>query len=257
MIPGMHLPTRLQPIPHPDAACWLVAMACCMAVVLSSCASIPKQAAIPASRQPTPTLDPALPGPIPAGPLDWAGPRIAGPGLPAKATQADKGALVYWQICMACHGDQGQGLTLEWRQAWGVKEQNCWQSRCHAANHPPQGFTFPHTVPAVMGAASLARYETGRDLYDHISQSMPWWSPGSLTQPQALAVTAFLLREKGVLPKGVTLDSGTLPIVDLARPALETAPQKPLVAALTGAVILAALALGGRLLWPWRAKRRK
>jgi hypothetical protein len=233
-------------------------MACYLAVALPACSPAPRQAAVsPAGALPTATLDPALPGPIATGRLDWADPRIGGPGLPANATQADKAALVYWQVCMACHGDRGQGLTLEWRQAWGVKEQNCWQSRCHAANHPPQGFILPHIIPAVMGAPSLTRFQSGQALYDKISQSMPWWSPGYLTTPQALAVTAFLLREKGVLPQDVTVDDGTLPIIDLSRPAPETRPQKPLVVGLTIAIALAAIGLAVRLLRPpWTGWRK-
>lgn len=67
--------------------------------------------------------------------------RLSAPPVSDNPTQLECGAYHYAQVCMACHGDKGQGLTEEWRAAWGEKEQNCWQSKCHAGNHPPEGFS--------------------------------------------------------------------------------------------------------------------
>ncbi len=136
--------------------------------------------------------------------------RLAQPTLvaPQKPIQLDQGALTYWGICMACHGDRGQGLTDEWRAVFG-QDQNCWASKCHASNHPPQGFVIPRTpgVPAVAGLAALARFDTAQELYDYILVSMPWWKPNSLTPEKAWAVTAYTLKMKGTLPQGIVLDA--------------------------------------------------
>src|SRR5512134_251602 len=68
--------------------------------------------------------------------------------LPPDATQLDYGQEIYRLVCSACHGDVGQGLTPEWRSTWAPEDQNCWKSKCHGQNHPPDGFTFP-VAPAI------------------------------------------------------------------------------------------------------------
>lgn len=124
--------------------------------------------------------------------------RLAPPPMPDNPTQADHGAQTYYQICMACHGDRGQGLTDEWRSAWAPGDQNCWQSRCHAANHPPQGFDLPHFAPPVIGAGTLARFETAGNLNEFICERMPWQAPSTLDERECWQLTAFLLRANGI-----------------------------------------------------------
>ena len=136
--------------------------------------------------------------------------RLAKPALTASesASQVGQGALLYWGVCMACHGDRGQGLTTEWRAVFG-EDQNCWTSKCHAANHPPDGFTIPrdNLPPAVTGPGTLARFNTAQELYDYLVVSMPWWKPGSLSSQQGWEATAYILKLNGALPQGVTLDA--------------------------------------------------
>jgi quinol-cytochrome oxidoreductase complex cytochrome b subunit len=136
--------------------------------------------------------------------------RLARPILssPQNPTQLDQGSLVYWGICLTCHGDRGQGLTDEWRAVFGA-DQNCWTSKCHAPNHPPDGFAIPRNLlpPAIKGFGTLTRFNTAQELYDYIVVSMPWWNPNSLTTDQAWAVTAYLLKINGTLPQGVVLNS--------------------------------------------------
>jgi quinol-cytochrome oxidoreductase complex cytochrome b subunit len=131
------------------------------------------------------------------------------PELPANPLLADKGAIPFWGICMACHGDKGQGLTDEWRERGFGEDMNCWKSRCHASNHPPEGFVFPHVVPAVIGPGTLKRFTTALELQQYILKTMPWWNPGSLSVEDSWALTAFLLRENGVLPRNTELDTQT------------------------------------------------
>jgi quinol-cytochrome oxidoreductase complex cytochrome b subunit/mono/diheme cytochrome c family protein len=144
--------------------------------------------------------------------------RLAKPMLsaPQDPTQLDQGALVYWGVCMACHGDHGEGLTNEWRAVYG-EDQNCWASRCHTANHPPDGFIIPRdNLPhAVTGPGNLTNYNTAQNLYDYIVVTMPWWKPGSLTPNKAWAVTAYILKLNGSLPQGIVLnatDASAIPV---------------------------------------------
>lgn len=128
------------------------------------------------------------------------------PELPDDATQADVGAEVYRLVCEACHGDRRQGLTDEWRATWSPDTQNCWQSKCHAGNHPPEGFDLPRYVPPLGGPDALARFETAFDLQEYIHNNMPWHNPGSLTTEQYWQVTAFLIREQGIAPMTAPID---------------------------------------------------
>lgn len=124
--------------------------------------------------------------------------RLAPPAMPTDPTQADLGAEVYYQNCMSCHGDRGQGLTDEWRSAWSEGDQNCWQAKCHGASHPPSGFELVRYVPPVIGEGLLARFQNADRLHGYISARMPWENPGRLTEDEYWQVTAFLIRANGL-----------------------------------------------------------
>jgi mono/diheme cytochrome c family protein len=113
--------------------------------------------------------------------------------LRAQAELEKDGHDLYQFWCSTCHGDRGQGLTDEWRAIWPEDKQNCWQSKCHASNYPPDGFTFPKFVPAVIGESALERYATSLELYTYIQAAMPYWAPGSLSEEEYWAITAFLV----------------------------------------------------------------
>ncbi len=118
--------------------------------------------------------------------------------MPDTATQVDYGAEIYRVVCRDCHGDRGQGLTDEWRATWAPEDQNCWQSRCHAGNHPPEGFILPKYVPPLLGPGSLANHESALDLYNYMRLRMPWHTPGSLQDWEYMQLTAFLVTERGL-----------------------------------------------------------
>lgn len=124
--------------------------------------------------------------------------RLAPPTMPANPTQADEGAQVYYLNCMSCHGDRGQGLTDEWRAVYPEEDQNCWQSKCHGPNHPPDGFELVRFVPPVFGEGLLARFQNAAGLQRFIGTRMPWQKPGSLTEDEYWQVTAFLARVNGL-----------------------------------------------------------
>lgn len=178
----------------------------------------------------------AAPTPLPMPPID----QPYGPALPPAPRQADYGAVTYWQVCMACHGDGGQGLTEEWRARLGKEDMNCWQSKCHAANHPPQGFELPHTIPPVVGAEALASHSNALVLYEVIASTMPWWNPGSLTDEEAWNLTAYLLSARGALPRNAILDASSASVFPVHPPARENERANALL--LAGLLIGAALA---------------
>lgn len=123
--------------------------------------------------------------------------RLAKPTMPASPSQADQGAQDYWLYCLPCHGDRGQGLTLEFRETYPPDEVNCWQSGCHGKRPYENGFTLPPNIPAVIGENSLQKFPNAAILQSYIFAAMPYWNPGSLKQEEVWRITAFLLRENG------------------------------------------------------------
>ncbi len=174
-----------------------------LVAVLAACSSPARPLpASPALPTPTPRH---MPAPVPT---DWLLVNV-----PANAPQAQYGAEVYRLVCQDCHGDKGQGLTPEWRATWAPQDQNCWQSKCHAANHPPEGFILP-VAPAIVGKVALARFSTAADLHDFIQAEMPWYRPGSLETRDAWAVTAHVLVMNQIDP-GSLLDAQTASQISL------------------------------------------
>jgi hypothetical protein len=159
-------------------------------------------------------------------------------------TQVSQGSYVYYMVCMACHGDKGQGLTDEWRGALDEPDQNCWQSKCHHSNYPPGGFVFPKFVPAVAGPIMIARFQTGQDLYEYIKENMPYQAPGSLDDAEYWQLTAFLLQLNGIDPGREPLDAGRAAQVYLRDPPTPT-PLPPFAAARAS--------LAGLRAWGWLA----
>ena len=176
-------------------------------------------AAPPATQTPTATPTPSMMSPD----KGWL--RV--PELPEGATQADYGAEVYRLVCEACHGDDRRGLTPEWIAKWPESQQNCWDSKCHAPNHPPDGFDLPRYVPPLGGENALRRFPTALDLYDYMSKRMPWHNPGSLTENQYWQLTAFLIREQEIAPMTSPLTSQRAGQLRLNPDAASTAQPEP------------------------------
>ena len=135
--------------------------------------------------------------------------------------QLTRGAQMFQRRCEPCHGDVGQGLA-KWRLTWAPEDQNCAQTKCHGLSHPPDGFYMPVDAPAIIGANTLTRFQKARDLYAYIRHAMPFDKPGELTADEYWAVTAFLLQQHQVLPKGVEVSAANAASLSLAA-----APAEP------------------------------
>jgi mono/diheme cytochrome c family protein len=134
----------------------------------------------------------------PAVPIQDDGHGLIMPDFGPDATHLDYGEEVYRLVCKACHGDKGQGLTPDWIAQWAPEDQNCWQTKCHAANHPPEGFILPTYVPPSAGPQFIARWQNGRQLHDYIRTAMPWHAPGTLEDDEYWQATAWVLALNGV-----------------------------------------------------------
>lgn len=167
---------------------------CLLLILWANNATLQASAANP----PDPTVEvtpvPTVAGATPVPTVD----RLAAPPTVENPTQADEGAQLYWLNCQPCHGDRGQGLTDEWRAQYPPEDQNCWESGCHGERPYERGFTLPTRVPPVVGPGSLERFQTAGQVVAYIQSAMPYQAPGSLSQEEYLAITAFLAREHGV-----------------------------------------------------------
>ncbi len=132
--------------------------------------------------------------------------RLAPPPLSDPPTLVELGHTQYYLYCMVCHGDRGQGLTAEWRNAGDPADANCWQSRCHASNHPPDGFELPRYAPPLIGDYALARFATIGDLHQYIQLAMPWHMPGFLEDEQYRRIAVYLADANGATGLNSGLD---------------------------------------------------
>lgn len=180
--------------------------------------------------------------------------RLAPPPMSDPPTQVEQGQHVYYLSCMVCHGDRGQGLTEEWRGALDPADQNCWQSKCHAANHPPEGFELPRYAPAIIGAGRLAHYQTAAGLYEYIRSRMPWQAPGILSDEAYWQLTAYLVEANGISLEGAMLGPRDAARVRLDRrgdhapPEVDRGGPTALLPAAVVALLLAGAALARRRL---------
>ena len=150
--------------------------------------------------------------------------RLAQPPTVYPPMQADLGQQTYYLVCMTCHGDRGQGLTDEFRALIGTPESNCWQSHCHASNHPREGFVFPHEVPPVVSDVIREQFTTALQLHNFIAAKMPYQAPGSLSSSDYWNLTAYLLRANGVMVNVAFLDEQTAASIILAKPTAQPTP---------------------------------
>jgi mono/diheme cytochrome c family protein len=120
------------------------------------------------------------------------------------------GRRTYTQWCATCHGDRGQGLAL-WRSAWNEADQNCTRSGCHGVRHALDGFTMLAVPPALIGPDTLAKFTSALQLYGFIRAAMPFQAPGSLSDTEYWAVTAFLADQHGADAGGQALNEHTAP----------------------------------------------
>ncbi len=155
------------------------------------------------------------------------------PTLPAKPSQADYGAQVFWSYCMPCHGDQGQGLTEEFRQTYPPDHQDCWKSGCHGPRPYTNGFILPTLVPRLIGQGALDHFPNAAALYGFISTAMPFQRPGSLTGAQYYQLVAFLVRQNGLWSGTTPIDASNAasilisPAAGTSSPPAASAPIQP------------------------------
>ncbi|MFK8068584.1 MAG: c-type cytochrome [Gammaproteobacteria bacterium] len=115
-----------------------------------------------------------------------------GQGLPVGKGSVEEGEDLYKIQCAICHGPGAVGGTAE-ELAGGE-----------------QGLTgeYPDKIVGVY-------WPYATTLYDFIKRSMPLNAPGSLSDDQTYALTAYLLHLNNIVDEDVILSNETLPEVEM------------------------------------------
>ena len=115
-----------------------------------------------------------------------------GEGLPTCSGDSVRGAIVYQENCLTCHGVEGKD---------GISD-------VLVGGHG----TITSAVPNKT-VGSYWPYAT--TLFDYVRRAMPYTTPGSLGDDDVYAVTAYLLFLNEVIAETDVLDAETLPAVHM------------------------------------------
>ena len=118
-----------------------------------------------------------------------------GAELPAGRGTVAEGRALYAARCMACHNRNGEGLPPLYPALIG---------RDAAA----EGFRFASDPTLVKTIGNY--WPTATTVFDYVKRAMPLTQPGSLTNPEVYALTAFLLAANQVIPQDAALDADAL-----------------------------------------------
>ncbi len=120
-----------------------------------------------------------------------------GSGLPTGKGSYAEGQKVYAEACASCHGDKLEGSVTP-----GLVGDRLIGGRGTLATQAP-----------VKTVESYWPYAT--TLFDYVKRAMPLTAPGSLSDDQVYAVTAYILGESNIVPKSVVLDAKALPRIEM------------------------------------------
>jgi cytochrome c len=119
----------------------------------------------------------------------------AGAELPAGHGTVAEGAALFAVQCAVCHGKSGEGVAPAFPRLIGRDPAG-------------ENFAFANDPKLERSIGNYWPYAT--TLFDYIRRAMPLTAPGSLTDDQIYAVSAYLLAANNVIPDTTTLDAATL-----------------------------------------------
>jgi mono/diheme cytochrome c family protein len=130
--------------------------------------------------------------------------RADGAGLPAGRGTVAEGRVVYAAKCSACHGANGEGKPAD-RLVGGIGSLKA------ASPVKTIGSFWPY-APTV---------------FDYVRRAMPYPQPGSLSNDEVYALTAFLLHLNGVVAADAVMTADTLPRVTMPNRAGFSGDPRP------------------------------
>jgi S-disulfanyl-L-cysteine oxidoreductase SoxD len=123
-----------------------------------------------------------------------------GAGLPAGSGTVAQGSAIYAAQCASCHGERGEGKPPLYPRLIG-------------RDSIAEGFPFGKDPRLVKTIGNYWPYAT--TVFDYVRRAMPQMTPGSLTNDQVYAVTAYLLAANRIIPMTASLDSASLVAVKM------------------------------------------
>jgi cytochrome c len=126
----------------------------------------------------------------------FTSPLPDGRGLPEGSGTVLQGEKVYKETCVACHGANLEG---------GIGDRLIGGRGTLVNNDPAKA--------PVKTVESYWPYAT--TLFDYIKRSMPFNAPGSLTDDQVYAVSAYILSKGNIIAADAVMDQTTLPKVEM------------------------------------------
>ena len=124
----------------------------------------------------------------------FVSPLPDGRGLPQGSGSVLEGKSVYQQQCASCHGEKLTG---------GIGDRLI-GGRGTLVNDDP-------TKPPVKTVESYWPYAT--TLFDYVKRAMPMNAPGSLSDDQVYALTAYILSQANIVSEDAIMSADTLPKV--------------------------------------------
>ena len=118
--------------------------------------------------------------------LDW-GIMPDGTGLPAGSGTAAQGRALYDNLCLSCHGPGGLGDSADQLAGAQMQLTDEWPEKTI-------GSYWPYAPT----------------LFDFIRRSKPMLRPGSLSDSEVYALTAYLLHLNEIIPADQEIDATTL-----------------------------------------------
>lgn len=114
-----------------------------------------------------------------------------GTGLPPGNGGPAEGARIYAEKCSICHGRNGAGGT----------------NAALVGGHPIKDMESRKTIANFWPFATT--------VFDYIRRAMPWRQPGSLTNEEVYALTAYILSLNNLIGENDTMNAQTLPKVQM------------------------------------------
>jgi len=118
-----------------------------------------------------------------------------GAGLPSGRGSASQGAAIFAAKCALCHGERGEGRPPMYPALIG---------------RDPRGENFVFGQQAGLTRTIGNYWPNATTVFDYVRRAMPQSAPGSLTNDEVYALTAYLLAANQVIASDAMLDSASL-----------------------------------------------
>lgn len=123
-----------------------------------------------------------------------------GTGLPPGSGTAAEGASLYVDRCASCHGAEGHGTPAGWPLV---------------GRNPGDAFDFNESVDKELRRTIGNYWPHAATVFDYTRRAMPADEPGSLTDDEVYALTAWMLWRNQLIGPGETMNAETLPEVEM------------------------------------------